>query len=117
MQQSDWLPISISSSGEFRKCLKHLVKKNSKIQADVQPIIDELQAGHFTGDRVPDVGHQVYKVRIKNSSSEKGKRSGYRLIYYVQDYQTVILLTIYSKSDQPDISTTQIKRIIRELGE
>lgn len=89
MQQRDWLPISILFSDEFRKCLKHLVKKNSKIKADVQPIIDELQTGHFTGDRIPDVGHQVYKVRIKNSSSEKGKRSGYRLIYYVKDFQTV----------------------------
>lgn len=116
MQQSDWLPISIVFSDEFRKRLKHLVKKNSNIKADVQPIINELQAGHFTGDRVPNVGHRVYKVRIKNSSSEKGKRSGYRLIYYIQDDQTVILLAIYSKSDQPDISTTQIKRIIRELA-
>ncbi len=114
--QSELIPILIYFSDEFKKCLKQLAKKNSKIKSDVEPLIEQLQAGHFTGDRVPKAGHQVYKARIKNSSSEKGKRSGYRLIYYVQDYQTVILLTIYSKSEQPDISTTQIKRIIRELS-
>lgn len=112
--QSELIPISVFFSDEFHKRLKQLAKKNSKIKADVQPILEQLQSGHFTGARVPNVGHQVYKVRIKNSSSEKGKRSGYRLIYYVKDYQTVILLAIYSKSDQPDMSIAQIKQIIRE---
>jgi len=114
--QSEIFPISVSFSDEFQKCLKKLAKKNAKIRADVQPIIEQLQTGHFTGDRIPNIGHQVYKVRIKNSGSEKGKRSGYRLIYHVKDYQTVNLLTIYSKSDQPDMSAAQIKQIIRELG-
>ncbi|WP_425430010.1 type II toxin-antitoxin system RelE/ParE family toxin [Desulfamplus magnetovallimortis] len=58
------------------------------------------------------VGYSVYKVRIKNSDNNKGKRSGYRLIYYVKKGDEVILLTLYSKSEQGDISSQEVCAII-----
>lgn len=112
--QNEMFPITVLYSEEFKKRLKHLYKKYRGIKDDVKPVIDQLQSGHFIGDRIPDVKHHVYKMRVKNSDSDKGKRSGYRLIYYVRDHSTVILLAIYSKSEQPDISAAQIKQIIRD---
>lgn len=52
----------------------------------------------------------------KNSDIQKGKRAGYRIIYYLKTTSRIILVTIFSKLDQSDISAEQIQRIIREVG-
>jgi mRNA-degrading endonuclease RelE of RelBE toxin-antitoxin system len=55
------------------------------------------------------------KVRVRNSDISKGKSSGYRLIYHVPGPTLVILVTLYSKLDQADISADQIRRILIEF--
>ena len=44
------------------------------------------------------------------------ERSGYRLIYYLQTSAEVVLVTIYSKLEQSDISAAQVQRILREFA-
>lgn len=39
------------------------------------------------------------------------------MIYYLQTSRSVVLITLYSKSEQSDISTTEVRRIIREFEE
>ena len=56
----------------------------------------------------------MFKVRIKNSDIQKGKRSGYRMIYYLKTSETVLLITIYSKTEQGDVTSEHIRRIIKE---
>ncbi|MEW5718009.1 MAG: type II toxin-antitoxin system RelE/ParE family toxin [Chloroflexota bacterium] len=46
---------------------------------------------------------------------QKGKRSGYRLIYHLKTSRSIILVTIYSKLEQSDISAEQIRRIVNEF--
>jgi hypothetical protein len=36
------------------------------------------------------------------------------MIYYLKTPKTVLLITLYSKTEQGDISAEQIRRIIRE---
>ena len=45
-------------------------------------MIDRLQADEIIGDQVPRTDYTIFKVRIQNSDFQKGKRSGYRLIYH-----------------------------------
>jgi mRNA-degrading endonuclease RelE of RelBE toxin-antitoxin system len=54
-------------------------------------------------------------VRVQNSDIRKGKRSGYRLIYNLRTPTQIILVTIYSKLEQADISAEQIRRILRDF--
>jgi len=68
------------------------------------------------GDQIPDVGYSVFKVRIKNSNNQKGKSGGYRFIYYLKTDTQIVLITVYSKSDQGDISVETIHRIIANFG-
>ena len=56
-------------------------------------------------------------MRVKNSDISKGKRSGYRLIYYLKIKNEIILVTIYSKSEQGDISIKQLQKIIKEFNQ
>ena len=52
-------------------------------------------------------------MRLKNSDSQKGKSGGYRLIYWIVSPEVIVLLDIYSKSDQSDIEVDEIRQIIK----
>ena len=69
------------------------------------------------GDHITGSGYSIFKVRVRNRDSSKGKRSGYRLLYYLKTPTNVILITIYSKSEQSDISVKQIQQILKEFQE
>lgn len=56
----------------------------------------------------------LYKVRVKNADAGRGKRGGFRMIYYLHAADDVLLVTIYSKSEQGDISVSELKRIIAD---
>ncbi|MCP2729403.1 hypothetical protein NJ959_13165 [Symplocastrum sp. BBK-W-15] len=53
-------------------------------------------------------------MTVRNSDTQKGKSGGYRLIYYVQTATGIILLTVYTKSEQVDIGAEDIRNIIIE---
>lgn len=69
------------------------------------------------GDQIPDVGYAVFKLRVRNSDTQKGKSGGYRLIYYVKTARGIILLTIYTKSEQVDIAADDLRSIIAEYDQ
>lgn len=106
-------PVEVRFTPEFKRNLRGLAKKYRHIRSDVQPTIEQIQTGNFVGDQVPRTGYTIFKVRVRNSDIRKGKRSGYRLIYYLKTPTDVILVTIYSKLDQSDISPEQIRRILQ----
>lgn len=102
---------------EFQRDLRTLSKKYRHIRSDVQPIIEKLQAGELLGVPIPGTGYEIFKVRVKNSDIQKGKSGGYRFIYYLQTMTIVILIAIYSKSEQSDIAADRILAIISEFNE
>ncbi len=106
--------IEVRYAPEFKRNLRSLSKKYRHLYSDVQPLIERLQAGEILGDQVPGTGHTIFKVRIQNSDIQKGKRSGYRLIYHLKTPLNIALVTIYSKLDQGDISAEQIQRVLKE---
>lgn len=55
-------------------------------------------------------------MRVRNSSIQKGKSAGYRLIYQVESPINILLLTIYSKSDREDISANEIRDIVADFS-
>lgn len=105
----------IRFSRQFKRDLKQLAKRYRRIKSDLNPVLEQLQSGETPGDRIQGTEHLVYKVRIRNTDAQKGKSGGYRMIYYVQVAELIILITIYSKSDQADISSEEIVDIIQEL--
>ena len=110
--QNESNQIQIQATSEFKRSLRTLAKRYRNIRSDVQPVIDQLQEGKIIGDQIPGTGYTVFKVRIRNSNIQKGKSGGYRFIYYLQTATEIILITIYSKSDQGDVSGETINRII-----
>lgn len=97
---------------EFKRNLRQLARKYRHIQSDLQPVLRDLEQGLTPGDRIAGVSAIVYKVRVRNSDSGKGKRGGYRIIYHIQTETQLILITIYSKTEQADITSEDIRTII-----
>ena len=108
--------VQVEYTQEFKRNLRALAKKYRHIRSDVSAVIDQLQAGEVMGDQVPRTRYTIFKVRVRNSDIQKGKRSGYRLIYHLKTPENIILVTIYSKLDQSDISAEQIRRILTRVG-
>ena len=64
------------------------------------------------GPLIPKSGG-LRKIRWKRSGG--GKRGGLRLIYYWdKDHDTVYMLFVYPKSDQEDLTPSQL-RVLRKL--
>lgn len=117
MQNNEPLSIEIAITPRFQRDLRELAKRYRSIRSDIQPLIDQLQAGEIPGDRIAGIKYQVFKVRIKNSNIQKGKSGGYRVIYYLKNAQGIILTTIYSKSDLTDVSNEIIEQAIVQYEE
>lgn len=101
----------------FKRRLKALSKRYRQIQNDLQPIFTELQAGKFIGDQISGVDYTVFKVRAKNSDIPTGKSGGYRVIYQLVSPDLALLLLIYAKSDQADVSIEEIEDAISKAWE
>ena|SRR5215510_2030329 len=106
------LPIEIRFTPEFKRNIRQLAKKYRRIKTDVQPLLDELGQGQTPGDQIPGVQYEVFKVRVRNSDSGKGKSGGYRVIYQRTAAGAIVLITIYSKTEQGDIAPADIRQII-----
>jgi mRNA-degrading endonuclease RelE of RelBE toxin-antitoxin system len=107
--------MQVEASDAFERALRSLLKRYRSILDDLQPLIETLENNQRPGDKIPNTGFDVYKVRIKNSDISKGKSGGYRVIYYLQTSDRIILLTLYAKSDQANISAQTIRKIIHDI--
>jgi mRNA-degrading endonuclease RelE of RelBE toxin-antitoxin system len=108
--------IQVFIADAFKREARHLKKRYRNIEADLQPLIEQLQNGDLTGDRIPGFAdYSVYKVRVKNSDIRKGKSGGYRVIYQSLTLAAVVLLYLYAKSDQDDVTPDEICAIIEKF--
>lgn len=108
---------SIFYSHEFKRNVRKLIKKYPRLPEDLDEFIQRLQTGNVEGDALQHVGFEVYKARIKNSDTKKGKSGGYRVIYYFKQDEQIFLVTIYAKSEQEDVSIQKIRSIIENWTE
>lgn len=106
--------IKLRYSDAFKRQVKRLSRRYRRIKNDIQPIFEQLESGEILGNQIQGVSYPLYKIRVKNSDAKRGKSGGYRIIYYLVSGEDITLITIYSKSDQSDIETTEILDIIQQ---
>ncbi len=106
--------VAVSYSEAFKRQLKRLSRRYRHIRSDVQPIVHQLEAGEAPGEQIQGLGYTVFKVRARNTDAKRGKSGGYRVIYYLKTDTELVLVTIYSKTEQSDIGAEDVLRIIRE---
>lgn len=108
-------PRTVAIAPHFARDLRRMEKKYRHIGDDSVELIDRLAAGETPGDQVPGTGYTVFKVRLPSSDMQRGKRGGFRVIYYLQLADRVVLLTIYAKAQQENIDPQVIIDLIRDF--
>ena len=100
---------------EYSDAFKRLSRQYRPIKQDVKPIIDDLANGDTPGDQISGINYVLFKVRAKNSDAQRGKSGGYRVVYYLKSDTRCILVAIYSKSDQGDISGAELNALLSDV--
>jgi mRNA-degrading endonuclease RelE of RelBE toxin-antitoxin system len=104
----------VSTTPRFDTDVKRLRKKYPDLRVELEQLEAQLKNDERPGDKIPGVGYDVRKVRLGNPSAKRGKRGGFRTVYYIQQKDRILMLTLYAKTQRTDISPEQIRRIIEE---
>ena len=105
------MSFEIKSVPNFDKKIKHLSKKYPSIKQDLLELVEEIMEAPFLGI---SLGKDCYKIRMSISSKNEGKSGGSRVITCVKIIdETVILLSIYDKSEQSDIGDKALDKLLK----
>lgn len=108
------MSFNIVASPHFERELKRLAKKYPSIKTDLLSLVSYLSTNPVQGD---PLGKDCYKVRMKITSKGKGKSGGSRVITCVKVINNrVVLLSIYDKSEQSDISASLLSQLLEQNG-
>lgn len=87
-----------------------MAKRYSSLHSDLSSLKSTLEDNPTTGT---SLGGGLYKVRLAIKSKGKGKSGGARVIsYYLMLDNELILLTMYDKADQENISEQKINKLL-----
>ena len=102
----------------FKHSVKKLKKRFRHVKDDVSVAVRVLLQTPRLGVVIPG-GSGVRKLRVRNTDLGKGKRGGYRLLYYVEDQPvpTIYLLLLYAKSDREDVTRRNLKQLMDESAD
>ena len=101
--------MNIKTTSVFEKSFTKLFKKDRQLLEEFEKLVYELKENSELGT---SLGNARYKIRVKNKSSNKGKSAGYRVVTYTKIEDTVVLVYIYSKSNEESVSIHKIDEII-----
>lgn len=107
-------PTKVFQSALFRKRVKEYGRPFPLVRREIVALVEQLEAGHKPGDLIPDIGYVTYKVRLANPSANRGKRGGFRALYYVHLEDEVGLVYLYSKTDEDNVSAAQVRFFIEQ---
>ena len=96
---------------DFKRDAKKLIKKYRSIASEIKDLIESLEIDPTQGE---PLGRDCYKIRMAIASKNKGKSGGSRVITCVKVLnETVILLSIYDKSEQENIEDSKLKSLLK----
>lgn len=104
---------NIFPTDKFQKEAKRLLKKYSSLKSELEALNNELLQNPKLGT---SLGNNTYKIRVSIKSKGKGKSGGARVItYFITEAKEVYLLTIYDKSELPDISDKILRQLVADV--
>jgi len=107
------MKLKVTPTESFKRDVRSLRKKNPRIAESLKELNRELGNDQYG---VP-IGKGVYKKRVRNVDSKKGKRGGFRVIGYKDiEMKKFYLLTIYSKREKETIQDKEIIELLKGIG-
>ena len=106
----------IVATRRFEKDLKKLNKKYPSLPSDLRSLREELQSNPKSGT---SLGKNCFKVRVAIKSKGRGKSGGARVITYLvdesQEHMTILLLSIYDKSEISSLSDRELVELVEQI--
>ena len=97
---------------DYKRFVKKFISLPDEIQQLEKILIDQPDTG-------TSLGSGVYKIRMACKSKGKGKSNSFRVITYLVDERAdgtdIYLITMYDKSEESSIKTSQLKKIISKI--
>lgn len=104
--------LQIIRISNFNKSIKRFKNKHRSLVQDLKTLYQLLENNPRSGD---EIFEHCYKLRIKNSSTNKGKSGGFREIYYfIDEKNRIYLMDIYSKSDQKNVKKSHLINLLKD---
>jgi len=101
----------------FQKSVKALKKKYPRVKDDLLGQIGVLEEDPSTGDPIPGWNKEIWKVRVASSDVKKGKRAGFRVIYFWKANElTIYLPAAYFKGKKVEITKKEIESLLKKLN-
>lgn len=104
----------IEYGNNFLKEAKKLSKKFKLLKLDLEKAVEDMKNKEDLG--IP-LGCNLFKKRIINSSIPTGKSGGFRIIIYRYIKNRIVLISIYSKTNQDSLSDDEMKALVKEYVE
>ncbi|MDD5201601.1 MAG: hypothetical protein PHH41_00510 [Sulfurimonas sp.] len=94
----------------YQKAYKKLSKQYRQIDDDIDNFLNSISSKEDLGIELKS---NIFKTRIKNSDTNKGKSAGYRLISYIALIDNELhLLYIYDKSKLENLTEKEIDNLV-----
>lgn len=107
------MKFEVQLSPNFKKEAKRLIKKYPSLKLELAELFRELEENPTLGT---SLGSDIYKIRLAIASKSKGKSGGARVLTFVKVTETsVLLFSIYSKSEVETISKSEIQNLIKDF--
>lgn len=105
----------VRTIAHFEREAKRLKKKFPSLKEEISALIDSLEENPLLGTAL---NNGFYKIRLGIKSKGKGKSGGARVITCVKIVaEKVYLVSIYDKSEQDDITETELNGLLTEIPE
>jgi mRNA-degrading endonuclease RelE of RelBE toxin-antitoxin system len=106
----------VIATPRFKRDIKKLAKKYISLKKEYALLINELEENPLL--QGTPIGNNCYKIRLSIASKGKGKSGGARVItHIVVKENTVLLLTIYDKSEKENITDKELQELLNQLSD
>ncbi|MDP2630114.1 MAG: type II toxin-antitoxin system RelE/ParE family toxin [Candidatus Uhrbacteria bacterium] len=98
-------------SAHFKRQLKPYVKKYRSITDDVADLLDGFDKRQHI-----DLGHGLYKARLKSRDIPRGKSKSFRtIIFFIESEEIFAPIAIYFKGVQEELSQKELNDHLQEV--
>ena len=119
------MKVTVRVALSFKRQAKPLLKKYPSLIKELSLLESELKGNPRIG--IP-LGNNTFKIRLAAKTKNKGKSGGLRIISHLEteilgyaeingENITVILISIYDKSEVASISDKELKEFIRKIDQ
>lgn len=103
-------------SEEFDRQIEKLARKHRSIFDDIEDLVGEFEKGLRPGYQLRGVqGLPVKWARLGNRSASKGKRGGFRVVYYFKN-ELILLIMIDTRAEIKYLPPKRVLQILKDEG-